>query len=75
MLIKNSKKTTVVSSKTAVRRAQKAQPSIVPAMAKGSWKESRPEAVARARKLLKDPNYPSAKVMNSVAKLLARHLT
>ena len=75
MLIKNkSKKVTVVRKTTSVHAAQELKLSIPKAL-KASWKESRPEKVARARKLLKDPNYPSPKVLNSVARLLAKHLS
>jgi len=74
MLIKNSKKTTVLRNQPAVCATLKAQPSMS-SMDKAGSKVSRPEAIARAKKLLKDPNYPSAKVLNSVARLLARHLT
>jgi hypothetical protein len=73
MLIKNSNKTTVARKQAAVRLTAKAQPS-APVTPKGSWKESRPAVVARARKLLKNPNYPSPKVLNSMARLLAKHL-
>lgn len=34
----------------------------------------RPAKVARARKLLADPNYPSKQVMQAVAEVLARKL-
>ncbi len=37
-----------------------------------SWQAIRPAKVARAKELVKDPNYPSAKVLRSVARLLAR---
>ena len=38
------------------------------------WKSIRAATVARARKLVADPNYPSKKVMERVADLLARKL-
>jgi hypothetical protein len=38
------------------------------------WLSVRKGKVARARKLLADPKYPSPKVLASVARLLARHL-
>ena len=34
----------------------------------------RPEKVARARELVRDENYPSPEVIDSVANLLAKHL-
>jgi hypothetical protein len=74
MLIKNSKKTTVLRKTKALHASEKAAIA-APQVTKASWKESRPEVVARAKKLLKNPGYPSAKVLNSVARLLARHLT
>ena len=39
-----------------------------------AWKSVRPAQVARARKLLAAPDYPSKKVMQAVADLLARKL-
>jgi len=36
---------------------------------------SRPEALARARELAADPNYPSADALRQVSRLLAGHLT
>lgn len=36
---------------------------------------SRPEAVARARELAADPNYPSADTLRQISGLFARHLT
>ena len=38
------------------------------------WKSIRAAKVARARKLVADPNYPSKKVMQAVADLLASKL-
>ena len=38
------------------------------------WKSIRAAKVARARKLVADPNYPPKKVMERVADLLARKL-
>jgi hypothetical protein len=38
------------------------------------WLAVRKGKVARARRLLEDPNYPPPKVLDSVARLLARHL-
>lgn len=38
------------------------------------WLAVRKGRVARARKLLDDPNYPPPKVLESVARLLAKHL-
>ncbi|HEU0009880.1 MAG TPA: hypothetical protein VFT34_08700 [Verrucomicrobiae bacterium] len=38
------------------------------------WLAVRKAKVARARRLLADPNYPSPKVLDSVARLLAKHL-
>ena len=75
MLIKNKQKTTTVRSKAAAVRRTTPAPLAGASMEKGSWKESRPAMVARAKKLVKDPNYPSAKVLNAVARLLVRHLT
>ena len=39
-----------------------------------AWKSVRRSKVARARKLVADPNYPPKKVMQAVADLLARKL-
>ena len=36
--------------------------------------ESRPEEVARARKLIQDPTYPNAAMLDRVARLLSRKL-
>ena len=36
--------------------------------------EVRTEQVARAKALLRDPGYPSDKVLNQVAEVLARHI-
>jgi len=36
---------------------------------------SRPAKVARARRLIADPDYPSPRVLRAVARLLAKHLT
>jgi hypothetical protein len=44
------------------------------AAAKG-WNGLRPENIAKAKKLLKNSSYPSGKILNSIAKLMARHLT
>jgi len=38
------------------------------------WLAVRKGKVARARRLIADPKYPSPKVLDSVARLLARHL-
>ena len=38
------------------------------------WQENRPSKVARAKKLLRDPSYPTPEIMQSVADLLARKL-
>jgi hypothetical protein len=73
MLTKNNIKTT-----KSKRSAKGRKPSAAPAAPKpsaGSWKEVRPEKVARAKRLLQDPNYPSGKVMGAVARLMARHLS
>ena len=39
------------------------------------WEAVRASKVRRARKLLKDPNYPSKKTMEAVAVLLAQSLS
>ena len=39
-----------------------------------AWKSVRRSKVARARKLLADPDYPSKKVLQAVGELLARKL-
>ena len=36
---------------------------------------SRPEAVAQARDLIADPNYPSAETLRQISHLLADHLS
>ena len=38
------------------------------------WLAVRPAKVERARKLLRDPNYPNGKTIDAVARLLAKHL-
>ncbi|MEY2408693.1 MAG: hypothetical protein QOF48_1363 [Verrucomicrobiota bacterium] len=38
------------------------------------WQSVRPDKIERARKLIRDPNYPGPKVVNAVARLLAKHL-
>ena len=38
------------------------------------WLEVRKDKVARARRLLADPNYPPARVLDSVARKLAKQL-
>lgn len=38
------------------------------------WLDVRKEKVARARRLVRDSNYPPPEVLDSVAGLLARHL-
>lgn len=38
------------------------------------WRSVRKSQVARARRLIREPGYPSNKVLNSVARLLAKHL-
>jgi hypothetical protein len=38
------------------------------------WLSVRPAKVERARKLIRDPNYPDSKTIDSVARLLAKHL-
>ena len=38
------------------------------------WQSVRKTKVERARKLVKDPDYPTKQVTNAVADLLARHL-
>jgi hypothetical protein len=72
MLTKNNIKT------TKTKRSNKGRPPSTAATMKGaagSWQEVRPDKVARAKKLLQDPDYPSAKVIHSVARLMARHLS
>ena len=39
-----------------------------------SWRDARPEKVAKARRLVQDKSYPSRQVLESVADLLAEHL-
>jgi len=38
------------------------------------WLAVRPAKMERARKLLRDPNYPNGKTIDAVARLLAKHL-
>jgi hypothetical protein len=38
------------------------------------WNSTRPRKIAKARRLVADPQYPSKRVLNSVAGLLAQHL-
>ena len=38
------------------------------------WRAVRESKVTRARKLIRDPGYPSHKIMDSVARLLAKHM-
>jgi hypothetical protein len=64
------------------RRRPRAQPaSSAHAAARGSaahgvepWREVREDKLARARALLRKPDYPGEKVLQSIARLLARHL-
>lgn len=71
MLTKNNNKTTKAKRS---RKERKASALLTMKDATGSWKEVRAEKVARAKKLLQDPAYPSGQVLNSIARLLARHL-
>ena len=71
MLTKNNNKTTKTKRSDKERKASAA---LTMKAAAGSWKEVRAEKVARARKLLQDPSYPSNKVLSSIARLMARHL-
>jgi hypothetical protein len=41
---------------------------------KGEWKAARASNVTRAKELLKDPAYPSPRLLGSVAALLGKHL-
>jgi hypothetical protein len=45
-----------------------------PPQGEPEWKSIRAAEVARARKLVADPNYPPKQVMEAVADLLARKL-
>lgn len=38
------------------------------------WLGVRASAVERARKLIRDPGYPQRRIVDSVARLLAKHL-
>ena len=38
------------------------------------WLSVRPSKIERARKLIRDPGYPQRKIVDSVARLLAKHL-
>jgi hypothetical protein len=38
------------------------------------WLSVRPSRIERARKLIRDPGYPQRKIVDSVARLLAKHL-
>ena len=38
------------------------------------WLSVRPGKIERARKLIRDPGYPQHKIVDSVARLLAKHL-
>jgi hypothetical protein len=69
MLIKNNTKT------TKIKRSNKAAKPNSTKASSGSWKEIRAEKVARAKKLLEQPGYPSGKVINSIARLMAKHLS
>ena len=73
MLTKNNIKTT--KTKRSAKGAKSSATLSVTKASAGSWKEVRPDKVARAKKLLQDPNYPSGKVLGSVARLMARHLS
>ena len=52
----------------------KPSPDDRPPKGEPEWKSIRAAKVARARKLVADANYPSKKVMQAVADLLARKL-
>lgn len=56
------------------RRRAENQPSDPERGAQQPWQAARPEAVARARQLIQDKNYPSKEVMDSVAELLVKKL-
>jgi hypothetical protein len=71
MLIKNNTKTTQIKRSKQERKTSSSNPVKTHS---GSWEESRPEEVARAKKLLENPDYPSGKVVHSIARLLAKHL-
>lgn len=77
LITNNSKKATIatgVRKTTSGALGHAQEPSYFPGV-KGSWQESRPEKVARAKRLLKNPYYPSPKVINAIARLMAKHLT
>ena len=57
-------------SKTSRKPTLSAEKSIDPS----TWNNVRPEKVARAKKLIRRKSYPSKKVLDSLANLLARHL-
>ena len=64
----------------ASRRVRRAVPRPKPSPAEpeeprgSAWNSTRPRKIAKARRLVADPKYPSKRVLNSVAGLLARHL-
>jgi hypothetical protein len=64
---------TAKPSKT-LRRPARALPAETRNSKARSWQSVRKKEVERARKLVKDPSYPSSAVTRAVARLLARNL-
>src|ERR1043166_6664823 len=58
----------------ATRRPEGALPAEARNSKARSWQSVRKKEVERARKLVKDPSYPSSAVTRAVARLLARNL-
>ena len=64
----------MVATPLAPRTKRKRSPAKPPPPAGKPWLAVRKDKVARARKLLDNPDYPPPKVLDSVARLLAKHL-
>jgi hypothetical protein len=56
-------------------RAATARPANEPDVERGKGPAVRPEKIARGKELLHDPEYPSPRVVQSVARILARKWT
>ena len=62
------------TKKTKAAAAHSAMPVEPPSAPTPSWQSVRRKKVERARKLMKNPNYPGPAVTGAVARLLARNL-
>ena len=58
----------------AARRPDRSLPAESPPGKSQPWQSLRRKEVERAKKLVKDPNYPSPAVTKAVARLLAKNL-